>query len=162
MCRGLLIVSIVCLGAQFVGAQARLSGAGQCAKPDQANRIDVPDRPNHSFAIAHLTCSWTKAFQIRGVEAKGGTAVQFDEISGNASRFHGYFTDTMANGDKAHYRYDGNATLKDGALQSSSWKWTFTGTGKLSSVRGQGTCNGTGRPDGGMTWECQGRYRTAK
>lgn len=159
MRRPWLTLGLLSLFGSVAEAQTRLAGAGQCAKPDLAHKIAVPDRPNHVFSISQVKCTWSKPVEIAGVRSSGGTAVQFDEVTGNSSRYHGHYLDTMANGDTAHYRYEGTATLKDGMPQRSTWNWTLEGgTGKLKGVNGKGTCKGTASPDG-STWECQGEYR---
>jgi hypothetical protein len=154
-----LTVGWMCLAAPVALAQTKLSGAGQCAKRDPEHKLDVGDRPQHAFSISRSKCTWSRPFEIAGVEAKGGTAVQFDEVSAKGSRFHGYYLDTMANGDTAHYRYQGTATLNEGMPPSTEWQWTLRGTGKLKGVKGKGTCKGTASPDGMGTWECVGEYK---
>jgi hypothetical protein len=58
---------------------------------------------------------------------------------GGTSRFHAYYVDEMANGDKAYYRYQGTSTLNDGAPQTEQGTWTLTGgTGKLKGTKGKG------------------------
>jgi hypothetical protein len=158
-----LLAGLVLLSAAVAAAQTKLSGAGQCAKPHTTHTVEIPDRPNHVFAMAQTNCTWSKPVVIAGVEARGGKAVQFDEVSGNASTFHGYYIDRMASGDEVHYSYEGRSTMKAGIAETSTWKWKIEGgTGKLKGIQGEGSCKGSGRPDGGSTWECQGEYRTAK
>lgn len=163
MHRHWLILGLVLIFAAGTTAQTKLSGSGQCAKPHAMNVIDVPDRPHHAFSIGRVSCTWKKPFEFDGIQAKGGIAVQFDELSGNTSAFHGYFTDTMANGDEIHYSYEGNSTLKEGVPQTSTWKWTIAGgAGKFKGLRGEGTCKGSARADGGSTWDCEGEYQKGK
>src|SRR5436190_217547 len=102
-----LALGLTLLGAQTLGAQTKLSGAGTCAKPDVAHTIAIGDRPNHSFTISQTRCRWTKPFAIAGLRSKGGTAVQSDELSDSTSQFHGYFLDIMSEGNQAYYRYVG-------------------------------------------------------
>jgi hypothetical protein len=41
-------------------------------------------------------------------------------------------------------------------------KWQIVGgTAKLKGIKGAGTCNGKGTPDGGLTFECAGDYTLA-
>jgi len=102
-----LALGLTLLGAQVLGAQTKLSGAGTCAKPDVTHTIAIGDRPNHSFTISQYKCRWTKPFAIAGLRSKGGAGVQSDELSDSTSQFHGYFLDTMSDGNQAHYRYVG-------------------------------------------------------
>jgi len=163
MRRVFLVAAFVCLGATVAGAQNQLSAPWECTKPDPQHRLDVGDRPNHAFVVSQFKCTATKPWELEGVAAKEGTGTQFDEVSGNSSRFHGYFADTLANGDTAVYRYHGTATLKQGVMESAEDKWTLVvAAGKLKGVKGQGACKGKGKPDGSVTFECAGEYQRRK
>src|SRR6266700_3515236 len=143
-----LALGLTFLGAQVLGAQTKLSGAGTCGKPDVTHTIAIGDRPNHSFTISQI---------------KGGAGVQSDEVSDSTSQFHGYFLDTMSDGNQAHYRYVGTTTLKDGALQSAIWNWLFVGgTGTLRGLRGSGSCRAKSIGNGVSAWECTGSYQLPK
>lgn len=158
-----LVLGLTCLGTQVLVAQVKLSGEGTCAKPDIAHPIPVGDHPNHTFMVSRANCTWTKPFEIAGSQAQGGAAVQFDETSGNTSRFHGHYLDVMSTGDTARYRYQGTTTLKDGKPQSAEWSWTYAGgTGKLRNLKGNGTCKGIWDREGINTWRCSGEYRLPK
>ncbi len=68
----------------------------------------------------------------------------------------------MENGDKAYYRYQGTAVLKDGAPQTETGPWSLIrGTGKLKGLTGKGTYKGTAGADGTMTYEVQGEYQSS-
>ena len=158
-----LALGLTLLGAQVLAAQTKLSGAGTCAKPDVTHTIPIGDRPNHAFTISKTTCRWTKPFAIAGLRSKGGTGVQSDELSDTTSQFHGYFLDTMSDGNEAHYRYVGTTALKGGAPQCATWNWLFVGgTGKLQGLRGSGSCRGTWIAGGVSAWECTGSYQLPK
>jgi len=89
--------------------------------------------------------------------------VQSDEVSDSTSQFHGYFLDTMSDGNQAHYRYVGTTTLKDGAPQSAIWNWLFVGgTGTLRGLRGSGSCRAKSIGNGVSAWECTGSYQLPK
>jgi len=49
--------------------------------------------------IAKGKCTWTKAMEVAGTQAKEDVGTGFDEISGNKSRGHGYVINTWASGD---------------------------------------------------------------
>ncbi len=69
----------------------------------------------------------------------------------------------MANGDKAYYRYQGTAVLKDGMPQTEEGRWSLIrGTGKLKGVKGKGTYKGKAGADGTMTYEVEGEYELPK
>ena len=149
--------------AAATGAQTKLSGTAQCGKPDPQHAIEVGDRPGHSFMVSQSKCTWTKPFEIEGVQAKDLVTTAFDEITGDRSNTRGFFLNTMVNGDKNHGRYQGPATLKGGAPQSVEGTWTFSGgTGKLKGLKGKGTYKGKGNPDGSLTYDVEGEYEVPK
>jgi hypothetical protein len=160
----ILTFLIVFALAAVASAQTKISGSGQCAKPDQKHSIQVGDRPDHSFVISQERCTWTKPMEIGGTQNKEGVGTEFAEISGNTSRGRGYFVDTMANGDKAYYRGEVTATLKDGMPQSAEGRWTLVGgTGKLKGIKGKVVCKLTSAaPDGSSTSDCEGEYELPK
>ena len=52
--------------------------------------------------------------------------------------------------------------MRDGEPQTMENKWQIVGgTAKLAGIKGQGTCKGTGTPDGGLAFECTGDYTLA-
>ncbi len=157
----LLIVFVL---AAVASAQNKLSGTAQCAKPEPTYAIQVGDRPNHSFAIDQVKCTWTKPLEIAGIQNKEDVGTDFFEISGNTSRYRSYFVDTMANGDKVIYRVQGTGTVKDGVLQSAEEKWTLiSGTGMLKGIKGKGANKlKAAAADGSSTWDCEGEYELPK
>jgi hypothetical protein len=154
--------SLLLVTALFVAPELhaqRLSGEGSCSRPDTTHTLPVGDRPDHFFAISRVRCTWTKPFEIAGTQAQGGTAVQFDELSGNTARFHGIYLDVMSSGDTVRYQYQGTATFKDDQPQSAEWNWRYAGgTGKLTKLAGKGNCKGRWI-EGINQWRCTGEYR---
>jgi hypothetical protein len=66
----------------------------------------------------------------------------------------------MSSGDTARYQYQGSTTFKDGKPQSAEWSWTYAGgSGKLTKLKGKGTCKGTWDREGNNSWRCTGQYR---
>ena len=158
-----LALSVILAAATIAGAQVKVSGTSRCGKPDAQHMVEVGDAPNHSFSISQGKCAWTKPFDIDGVQNKEGLDTSFSESTGNRARVRGFFLDTMANGDKGHYRYEATGTLKDGMFQTAEAKWTLAGgTGKLKGAKGKGTCKGKGESDGTVNWECEGELVLAK
>jgi hypothetical protein len=156
------LLGLCLLAAPQLWAQ-RLSGEGSCTRPDTAHTVPVGDRPDHVFVVSKATCAWTRPFEIAGTRAKGGTAVQFDEMNGNASRFHGYYVDVMESGDTARYRYQGTSRFKDGKPQTAEWSWSFAGgSGKLRNLSGRGSCKGGWDREGVNRWRCGGEYRLSR
>jgi len=149
--------------ATVASAQTKVSGTLQCGKPDQQQAIAVGDRPNHSFVIFQMKCTWTNSLEIAGVQSKEDVYTSFGEVSGNRSREQMYGVGTMTNGDKYFARVQGSATLKEGVLESEEGKWSYVGgTGKLKGLKGKGTSKGKGAPDGTSTVEVEGEYELPK
>jgi len=159
----LLSFLVVFALAAVASAQTKVSGTLQCAKPDQQHAIEVGDRPNHSFVISQMKCTWTKSLEIGGVQSKEDVYTQFVEVSGNRSYGQLYGVGTMTNGDKYYLRPQGSGTLKEGVFESMEGKWSFAGgTGKLKGLKGKGTYKGKGAPDGTFTVEVEGEYELPK
>jgi hypothetical protein len=154
----LICMCAVLLIAAAASAQGKVDSQLKCGKPSPQNSIDVGDKPNHAYSIAHFSCTYTKG-EFDGVKNKDGAGTQFDEVTSDASRYHGYYMENEANGDAIHYSYEGKATLKGGKFVSGDHKWTaIRGTGKFAGIKASGTCKGTGNPDGGVAWTCDGTY----
>lgn len=151
------IIALTATG--MAGAQTKVSGTLQCGKPDPQHLVEVGDVPGHLFGVGKVKCTWTKAMEIGGSQFKEGTSTSFDEITGTSSRGHGVHVSTLANGEKVFVKYDGSATLKDGALQSAQGTWRFRGgTGNLKRLRGKGTFKGAPGADGSMTYDIAGEH----
>src|SRR2546422_11734818 len=103
--RSMLACVVVLTFGISVAAQTKISGTNHCAKPDPQTMVQVGDRPGHAFSVAQSKCAWTKPWEIAGTPGKEGVATVSGEISGNSFRYHAYYVDEMANGDKAYYRY---------------------------------------------------------
>lgn len=144
--------------AAGLGAQTKISGTEQC-KPDPSTPVAIGDKPNHAFAIGKSQCTWSKPFEMAGVQIKEGAGVAVSEITGDKSSERGYHMGTMANGDKLSVRFQGAGNSKDGKPVNGGGTWSFTdGTGKLKGIRGKGTYKGTANADGTMTYQVDGEY----
>lgn len=156
-----LITLLLCM-ATAAGAQTKIAGTNHCAKPDPQTTAQIGDRPNHALMLGQTKCSWTKPWEIAGVAGKEGVGSFSGELTGDKFRFHAYYVDQMANGDKAYYKYQGTATLKDGMTQTEEGTWTLTGgTGKLKGATGKGSYKGKAEADGTMTYEVEGEWTAA-
>ncbi len=145
------------------GAQTKISGTIQCAKPDPQNTIDVGDRPGHVLMIAKSTCTWTKAMEIGGASTKEGYSVSSVDVMGAKGTTSGYHVSTTDGGDKLNVRFRGTDSMKQGEPPSSEGTWSFTGgTGKLKGLKGKGTYKGAGSADGTVTFEVEGEYELPK
>ncbi len=139
------------------GGPGKFSSTIKCAKPDKLQSVEVGDSPNHVLAISQSKCTYVKPPDYAGVQSEQGTIRQSNDDTGNGTRYRGYYIDTLTNGDKAYYRYEGSGTLKDGVIQSTQHTWELVGgTGKVAGLKGKGTCKGKGSPDGSLTWQCEG------
>jgi hypothetical protein len=141
-------------------AQTKISGSAQCGKPDTQQKVDVPDHPDHSLSISQAKCAWTKPMEVAGIQDKDGVTTAMDDNHGASSTGHGYYVDNMANGDKIYVRYQGTASMKEGAAQG---KWTYAGgTGKFKGIKGGGTYKGKVAVDGSATYDVEGEYTLPK
>ncbi len=141
------------------GAQTKISGTAECAKPDQQHAIEVGDRPNHSFVIFQGKCTWTKPFEIAETKSKDHSGTVFQEMTGSRASTRGSGADTMENGDKFYLRWQGSTNTKDEMVQTDDGTWSFAGgTGKLNGIKGKGTYKGKGAADGTVTYEVEGEY----
>ncbi len=140
---------------------AKISGSLVCSPPSALHALPVEGQPDHAYSVSQVKCTWTKPWQIGGVAAKDGVGTGTDVVSGNTSQSSGTYVDTMANGDKAYYKYEFNTITKDGKPEKiSNHKWELIGgTGKMNAVKGKGTCNVTVQADGKINYECQGEYK---
>ena len=162
MHRGLFVVCSMCLSISGAMAQGKVDSQWNCGKATDGHSIDVGDQPGHAYAISQLNCTAAKG-EIEGVKEKEGVVTEFDEVKGNAVRFHGVFVETLGNGDKLHFTYAGTGKMEKGQLQTATEKWSLvSAAGKLKGAKAEGTCKGKGNPDGSSTFDCEGNYTLAK
>ena len=161
-----LFLAAACLAVSPATAQTPASGktatTWKCAAPSPVNALPVGDEPNHMYVVEQIKCTATKG-EIAGVKEKEGTGTEFVDVTGDTSKGHGVFVETLDNGDKAFVSYTFTGTSKNKLMVSGSNKWTFTGgTGMLKGAKASGTCTAKASPDGGLTFECAGTYTLAK
>lgn len=153
---------LVFVSASAAMAQGKVAVKWDCAKPMLAHNLDAGDQPNHVYSIAQVKCTAASG-EIAGIKQKDGMGTEFHEITGTSDHFQGVFVETLANGDKVNYTYQGTATIKAGLLEAGSNKWLATsGTGAFKGVKAAGGCKATGKPDGGALFDCSGDYTIAK
>lgn len=162
MHRFFLVAAAVWFCAATAGAQTKVSGTAQCAKPDPMHALPVGDRPDHSLAVAQIKCTYIKPMEFGEDKSKDGISTETSDISGNTSRARGFHIATMESGDKAFFWYQGTATNKDGAVVELKGNWGLNGgSGKLKGIKGKGTY--TCKPEGdGLTCDVEGEYQLAK
>jgi len=154
---GLLLVPLALMAATMA------SGTVVCAKAETGKESMMEIQPGHAYSMSQVKCNWTKPMEVGGTKSTAGVATGFDDITGNTSKGHGTYVDTMANGDTFVYTFMSTGALKDGKLQTATDTWTLESvTGKLKGTKGHGSCKGTGGADGSITWDCQGSYDVPK
>lgn len=155
----LLGLAVACL-LTLASAQNKISGSAQCTKPDIQQKADISDRPEHSITLSQLKCTWSKPLEVEGVQSKEGLDTVVLEARGTSGTSHGYYIDTMANGDKTFVHWQGTDSMKDG---TSAGKWNFAGgTGKFKGLKGGGTYKGKYAQDGTVSFDVEGDYTLAK
>ena len=158
----LIIVCSVFLFASMAAAQGKVDNQWKCSKPSVEHSIPVGDQPGHAYMIEQIKCSAAKG-EIAGVKEKEGTGTEFHDVMGDKDSLHGIFVETMTNGDKITYSYEGTVTLKAGKFVSGSNKWMSTsGGGKFKGIKASGTCSAKGNPDGSSVFDCTGTYSGVK
>lgn len=157
-----LMLVLVCLSATIAMAQTKVSSSWTCSKPNPMNSIPVGDKADHSYMIDQFHCTASKG-EIAGIKDKEGTGTEFGDVTGNSSKSHGIFVETLANGDKLHANLTSAATMtKDGKLESVSNKWEVTeGTGKVKGIKASGSCTGKAAGDN-TEFTCNGTYTMPK
>ena len=158
MCKLFLVVCSLCVSASVALAPGKVDSQWNCGKATVGQSIDVGDQPRHAYAIGRYSCTAAKG-ELEGQREKEGVLTQFDDVTKNASRYHGIFVDTVANGEKVYVSYEGSTAIEGGEMRSFSDAWTITGgTGKFKGAKGKGTCKGKFNPDGSFTFACVGNY----
>ena len=151
---------VFAVAVMFTPAQSKLSISGKCNKPDVQQSVPAGDQAGHVLTLAQGKCV-TKG-EIGGATSKEGAFAEHGEATGNNGKVWGTYVETFSSSDKVFYSYETTATLKAGALQSGSNKWTMTGgTGKMKGIKGSGTCKLTGTASGGLDYTCTGDYTLA-
>jgi hypothetical protein len=159
------ILSVCALGALITTGAAqtpmKLDGKMECAKPAPSHMLPVADTAGHAMFLNAAQCTWSEG-SIGGERLKGEDDAIASDATGNRSQDRGYGVGSVANGDKYFVHFKGTTTLKDGAPVSGDCTWKFTGgTGKLSGIKGKGTCKGAFQPDGKVVWQVKGEYQLA-
>jgi hypothetical protein len=129
-----------------------------CVIQQPVQTLPVPGQADRAYSIYQVKCTTTTG-EVVGVKEKEGIATEFADATGNASKGHGVFVETLENGDTVTYAYQGKAALSNQAIQSGSNTWTITGgTGKAMGIKGSGTCQAKGNADKSVTFACKGTY----
>ena len=163
MSERLLATMLLCGLASVGSAQTKISGTSQCNKPVTAYVLPAGDRPDHSFGLTKLKCTWSRPMVMAGAQMQQDEITVLSEISGNTSSDRSYVVGTFSNGDKVFVRPVGKAVLAGGKPQSSAGTWAYVGgTGKFTNVRGRGTFKCRSNSDGSSTCDIEGNYHIPK
>lgn len=155
----LLCVLISLAIVTVASAQTKRSFSGKCAKPDIMQSVPAGDNAGHMFMIAQGKCTVETGQEIAGLKSKEGAFSEHSEASGTHTKTWGVYVETLDNGDKIFYSYQGSGTTKDGAPVAMNDKWQVTGgTGKIKGAKGMGSCKLTGNAGGGVDYACTGEY----
>lgn len=154
-----LTLLVLVSAAAAAQAQTKFTMSGKCTRPDVQQAAPAADAPDHAVTIAQGRCTPVKAAEIGGSSSKEGAFAEHGEITGNKGHVWGTYVDTLANGEKVFYHYESHSVVQEKAVQTMQNKWQIVGgTAGLKGIKGQGTCNGKGSPDGGLAFECTGDY----
>ena len=159
MNRGMCVCVLIAVAAAMGAAQTKTTMTGTCGKADVQQSVQAGDQPGHMYMVSQGKCSVTGS--INGAVAKQG--MYSEEIDSNAMQMknQGIYVVTFDSGDKAYYKYQGMATLKDGKYEAGTNKYEIVGgTGKMQGLHGSGSCKLTGKGDDTLDYSCTGTYAT--
>ena len=150
-----LLAVALCMAGSLASAQA-VNVTWKCVAQGTPAAMPVGDAAGHAYMIDQQHCTAIKG-SIGGVKEKEGVATEFADAVGDNAKGHGFYVETLSNGDKIHYTYNFTGVSKDNTPVSGSNTWTVVGgTGKFKGATGSGTCKGKGNPDGSATYDCTG------
>jgi len=156
-----LVICLVCLVSSVALAQRKTNVQWKCDKPSDQHSIPVGDKPGDAYAIEQVNCTAVKG-DIAGNKIKSGVGTEFLYLKGADVTGHGEFIESMENGDKNLYKYEFSGTMKDGAFQSGTNKWSLMeGGGKMKGGKANGTCKSKANPDQSNSLDCMGTYTPA-
>ena len=108
-----------------------MSGTTLCAPSNPSYQLAVGDHPGHAYGLAQGKCTWTKPWEIAGIKNTEGVGTQYQEVTGETTKVHGIFVDTMANGDKAFYSFQFALVTRKSGPEVMNHKWELVGRAKL-------------------------------
>lgn len=155
--KNVCICAAVVLAVITASAQTKTTMTGKCGKAQVRQSIDAGDQQGHVLMLTQGTCSITDS--VNGAVAKQGNFSEEVDATPTAMMNRGVYVATFDSGDKVYYKYQGSATMKDGAYQTGTNKYEIAGgTGKMQGINGSGNCKLTGNSDGGVDYSCTGVY----
>jgi hypothetical protein len=159
----LMVVALLSLASlSYAQTSGKISTVWKCAAGTPMTPLPVGDAPDHIYGVQQLKCTAVSG-ELAGMKQTSGVPTEFVEATGAISKGHGIFVESMSNGDKIVYSYEFTGTSKNKMLDTGSNKFTVTsGTGQFKGMKGTGTCNAKGNPDGSAEFTCTGTYTLAK
>jgi hypothetical protein len=156
-----LVLCLVCLVSSVALAQGKTNVQWKCDKPSVQHSIPVGDKPGDAYAIEQINCTAIKG-DIAGNKMKSGIGTEFLYLKGDGVTGHGEFVESMENGDKNVYKYEFTGTMKNGAFESGTNRWSLIeGGGKMKGGKANGTCKAKANPDQSTSFDCMGTYTPA-
>jgi len=88
---------------------------------------------------------------------KSDIGTEFLYLKGDNVTGQGEFVESMENGDKNVYKYEFSGTVKNGAFESGTNKWSIIEGGrKMMGGKANGTCKAKANPDQSTSFDCMG------
>lgn len=154
----LSLIVFVAAAASASAQTTKFTMSGKCDKPEQ-QAMPAQDAPGHMMSVAQGKCTPVKAAEMAGSTSKEGAFTEHGEFTGTGGKVQGMYVDTLANGERVHYRYQSSVVMQNGALQTMKNTWQIVGgSAGLKGIKGLGTCTGKATPEGGLTFDCEGEY----
>lgn len=157
MRKAMFFCAVIALMLATASAQTKTTMTGKCSKPSVQQSVPAGDQQGHAFMIAQGNC--TIVASVNGARATQGAFSEEVEATATQMKNRGVYTVTFDSGDKLFYKYQGMATMKDGAYQAGTNTYDIAGgTGKMNDIHGSGSCKLTGNGDGTLDYTCTGSY----
>jgi hypothetical protein len=156
----ILVPALLCGMAVIAGAQTKISGKLNCAKP---NVRQMGGDGSQMIMFQRSDCTWATPFTIDGSKPGPTVNVSVADMTGAMGRAHGYSTSVMDNGDSTIVRYEGTTQMKKDRSGTVKGTWRYVrGTGKFMGISGSGTYKGETAADGGGWADISGHYSLGK
>jgi hypothetical protein len=156
----ILVPALLCGMAVIAGAQTKITGKLNCAKPSVSQ---MGGDGSQMIMFQKSNCTWATPFTIDGSKAGPTVDVSIGDMTGSMARNHGYSTTVMDNGDTTIVRYEGAMQMKKDRSGTLKGTWRFVrGTGKFKGISGSGSYKGEGAADGSASADISGHYSLGK
>ncbi len=94
--------ALLTLALTRASAQTNYTFSGACPKASLQQSVPAGDKPDHSFAVAHGTCSTND--RIGSSAAREGAWSEIQEITSRRMKTRGVYVETFDSGDKIFTR----------------------------------------------------------